>query len=148
VEAYKRAGGKLYTIGSTKKLRGLSDELAPADLFGRLAEPAVRQELLASLRRLEGEPLVTVEGARYVAANLARKQNQQYILHLVNYDKPVNGLKVKVNLDGIAETVHEASLRVYSPDAVPQTLKVTRASGSTLEFLLPALDVYSVVTFN
>ena len=148
VESYKRAGGKLYTIGSAKKLRAISDEFAPADLFGRLAEPPVRRELLESLRRLEGEPLVTVEGARYVAANLARKQNRkEYILHLVNYDKPVNDLKVKVNVDGMW-TIREASLRLYSPDSVPQTLKVTRAVGNTVEFVLPVLDVYSVVTFN
>jgi len=64
---------------------------------------------------------VTVEGARYVAANLVRKQNQKrFILHLVNYDRPVQNVDVKVNLDGIADGIDPASLRLYSPDSVPR----------------------------
>lgn len=149
VESYKRAGGKLYTIGSAKRLRDLSDAVAPADLFGRLAEPSVRQELRESLRRLEGEPLVTVEGAPYVAANLARKQGtKRLILHLVNYDQPVRNLKVKVNAEGVGETIDRASLRLYSPDSVPEAVNVTHANREAVEFVVPALDVYNVITFN
>ena len=149
IEAFKRAGGKIYTIGSAKKLRDLSDAAAPADLFGRLTEPAVRKGLLESVRRLEGEPLVTVEGARYVAANLVKKNGQnRFILHLVNYDKPVKNLRVKLNLDGIAQTINAKALRLYSPDAVAKTVNVTKATGKSVEFVVPVLDVYNAITLD
>jgi hypothetical protein len=149
VEAYKKAGGKLYTIGSAKRIRDLSDAVAPGDLFGTLGELSVRQELLESLRRLEGQPLVAVEGANYVAANLVRKQNQkQFILHLVNYDTPVKDLKVRVNLDGVANAINPGSLHLYSPDLVPTTVLVIKANGKMVEFQVPVLEVYDVITFN
>jgi hypothetical protein len=149
IEAYKKGGGKLYTIGSAKKIRDMSDAVAPADLFPKLGDPSARKELSESIRRLEGEPLVTVEGARYVAANLVRKQNQKrFILHLVNYDRPVQNLTVKINLDGIADAIDPGSLRLYSPDSVSKTVKVIKAGGRSVEFLVPALDVYNVITIN
>jgi len=149
LEAFKQKGGKLYTIGSAKKIRDISDLVSAADLFGTLGEPAARKELSESLRRLEGEPLVAVEGAGYVAANLVRKQNQKrFILHLVNYDRPVRDLRVKINLEGIADAIDPASLRLYSPDAVSKAVKVTKASGRSLEFQVTELDVYDVITIN
>ena len=149
LEAFKQGGGKLYTIGSAKKIRDISDLVSPADLFGKLGERAARKELSESLRRLEGEPLVTVEGARYVAANLVSKQNQKrFILHLVNYDRPVQNVNVKVNLDGIADGIDPASLRLYSPDSVPKTVKVMKAGDKSVEFQVPELDVYSIITIN
>jgi len=149
IEAYKKGGGKLYTIGSAKKIRDMSDAVAPADLFPKLGDPSVRKELSESIRRLEGEPLVTVEGARYVAANLVRKQDQKrFILHLVNYDRPVQNLTVKINLDGIADAIDPGSLRLYSPDSVSKTVKVIKAGGRSVEFQVPALDVYNVITIN
>ena len=149
LEAFKQGGGKLYTIGSAKKIRDISDLVSSADLFGKLGERAARKELSESLRRLEGEPLVTVEGARYVAANLVRKQNQKrFILHLVNYDRPVQNVDVKVNLDGIADGIDPASLRLYSPDSVPKTVKVMKAGDKSVEFQVPELDVYSIITIN
>jgi hypothetical protein len=149
IEAYKKAGGKLYTIGSAKKIRDMSDAVAPADLFAKLGDPSARKELSESIRRLEGEPLVTVEGARYVAANLVRKQSQKrFILHLVNYDRPVQNLTVKVNLDGIADAIDPGSLRLYSPDSVSKTIKVIKAAGRSVEFQVPELDVYDVVTID
>ncbi len=149
LEAFKQKGGKLYTIGSAKNIRDISDLVSAADLFGKLGEPAARKELSESLRRLEGEPLVTVEGAGYIAANLVRKQNQKrFILHLVNYDRPVRDLRVKINLEGIADAIDPASLRLYSPDAVSKAVKVTKASGKSLEFQVPELDVYDVITIN
>jgi hypothetical protein len=149
LQAFKQRGGKLYTIGSAKKVRDISDLVSAADLFGKLGEPAARKELSQSLRRLEGEPLVTVEGAGYVAANLVRRQDQKrFILHLVNYDRPAQNLKVKINLGGIADAIDPASLRLYSPDPVSKAVKVTKASGSTVEFQVPELDVYSIITIN
>jgi hypothetical protein len=149
VEGFQRAGGKLYTIGSARRLRAISEAIAPADLFGKLSEPTARQDLLQTLRRLEGEPLVRIEGARYVAANLVRKSGQtRFVLHLVNYDKPVKDLRVKLNLEGVAEAINAKSLRLYSPDAVPKAVNLTRASGKAVDFLLPALEVYDVVTLE
>ncbi len=149
IDAFKKGGGKLYVIGSAKKIRDMSDAVAPADLFARLAEPAVRKELSESIRRLEGEPLVTVEGARYVAANLVRKQNQKrFILHLVNYDRPVQNLTVRVNLNGIADAIDPGSVHLYSPDSVSKTVKVIKSNGSSVEFLVSELDVYDIITIE
>jgi hypothetical protein len=66
----------------------------------------------------------------------------------VNYDQPAKNVSVRVNLDGVAEAVNAKSLRVYSPDAVPKTASVTNATGKIIEFQLPELGVYSIVTFN
>ena len=149
LEAYKRAGGRIYTIGSAKKFRDLSDVTMPAALFARLAEPPVRKELAESLRKLEGAPLVTIEDARYVAANLVRKNGQnRFILHLVNYDKPLKNVRVKVDFEGVADSIDSRSLRLYSPDSVSRTVNVTNSTGRILEFQVPELDVYDIITFN
>jgi hypothetical protein len=149
LEAYKRAGGRIYTIGSAKKFRDLSDVTMPAALFARLAEPPVRKELAESLSKLEGAPLVTIEDARYVAANLVRRNGQnRFILHLVNYDKPLKNVRVKVDFEGVADSIDSRSLRLYSPDAVGRTVNVTNSTGRILEFQVPELDVYDSITFN
>ncbi len=149
IEAYKKGGGKLYTIGSAKRIRDISDAVAPADFLAKLGELSARKELSESIRRLEGEPVVTIEGASHVAANLVRKQNQKrFILHLVNYDRPVQNLTVKINLDGIADAIDPGSLRLYSPDAVPKTVKVIKAAGRSVELQVPELDVYDVITID
>jgi hypothetical protein len=149
LEAFKKGGGKLYTIGSAKKIRDLSDAVAPAELFANLGDPSARKELSESIRRLEGEPVVTVEGASFVAANLVRKQNQKrFVLHLVNYNRPVQNLSVKINLEGIADAIDPGSLRLLSPDAVSKAVKVIKASATRIEFQVPELDVYDVITIN
>ncbi|HSB17726.1 MAG TPA: hypothetical protein VLE22_24975 [Bryobacteraceae bacterium] len=149
IKTFKQAGGKIYAIGGAKKFRDMADVVSPADLFAKLSEPSARKTLAESLRRLEGEPLVMVEGAPYVAANLAKKNRQnRFFLHLVNYDRPLKDVRVKVNLDGIAESINAKGLRLYSPDAVPKTVNVTRATGKSVEFVVPALEVYDVITFD
>jgi hypothetical protein len=149
LETYKKAGGKIYAIGGAKKFRDMADVVSPAEIFGQLKDAAARKTVADNIRRLEGEPLVALEGARYVAANLVKKNHQnRYVLHLVNYDKPVKNLKVKLNLEGVAEAVNAKGLRLLSPDAVPKELKVTKASGKAVEFVVPALDVYDVITID
>ncbi len=149
IEKFKTAGGKIYTIGSAKKFRDMADAVSPADLFGALADASARKGLAETVRRLEGEPLVTVDGAPYVAANVTRKNgSNRFMLHLVNYDRPLKNLRVKVNLDGIAETIDAKGLRLYSPDGVPKTVDVARTAGNSVEFVVPELDVYNVIVFE
>ena len=149
VEAYKKAGGKIYTIGSAKKLRDMADIVSSADIFGQLDAPVGRKVLADNLRKLVGEPLVTLQGAPYVAANLVKKNSQnRYILHLVNYDKPLKNVRVKVNLEGVSEGINAKSLKLLSPDAVPKEVKITQATAKSVEFVVPVLDVYDVVTFE
>ncbi len=149
IESFKKGGGKIYTIGSAKKIRDMSDAVAPAGLLARLGEPSVRKELAEALCRLEGDPVVTVEGAPYVAANLVRKQNQKrFILHLVNYDRPAKNIRVRVNLDGIVDSIKPASLNLYSPDSVAKTVKEIKSAGKSVEFIVPELDVYDVITIE
>jgi hypothetical protein len=149
IEAFKKAGGKIYTIGSSEKLCDLSDITSPADIFGQLSEPAGRKIVADNIRKVEGDPLITLEGTKYVAANLVKKNGQnRYMLHLVNYDKPIKNVKVKLNLEGVAAAVDAKSLRLFSPDAVPKEIKITKAGSNSVEFVIPALDVYDIVAFN
>ena len=149
VEAYKKAGGKIYTIGSAKKLRDMADIVSSADIFEQLDAPVGRTVLADNLRKLVGEPLVTLQGAPYVAANLVKKNSQnRYVLHLVNYDKPLKNVRVKVNLEGVSEGINAKSLKLLSPDAVPKEVTITHATAKSVEFVVPVLDVYDVVTFE
>jgi len=98
---------------------------------------------------VEGEPLITLEETRYVAANLLKKNNEnRYILHLVNYDKPLKNVRVKLNLEGVADAIDAKSLHLFSPDAVPKEVKVTKARAQAVEFVVPALEVWDVIIFD
>jgi hypothetical protein len=149
IDGFKKSGGKIYTIRSSEKLCDLSDITSPADIFGQLGEPAGRKTVANNVRKVEGEPLITLEGTRYVAANLLKKNNEhRYILHLVNYDKPLKNVRVKLNLEGVADAIDAKSLHLFSPDAVRKEVKVTKASAKAVEFVVPALDVWDVIVFD
>jgi hypothetical protein len=55
---------------------------------------------------------------------------------------------VKVDFEGVADSIDSRSLRLYSPDAVSRTVNVTNSTGRILEFQVPELDVYAIITFN
>ncbi len=149
IKAYKKKGGKIYTIGSTAELRELADETSPADVFGHLNEDGARQELRARLANLEGSPLISISDAKYVAANLVHKNgSKRYVLHFVNYDKPLQNVRVKVNLDGYPVKFSKNKISLLSPDAVPLKVADIAVKGKTLEFALPQLTIYDVVVLN
>jgi hypothetical protein len=150
VQAYKKSGGKIYTIGSAPELRDLATSLSPAELFAGLGDSPAREELRARMASLEGEPLITLTGAPYVAANVVRKNGtDRFILHFVNYDKPLQDVRVRLNLEGMPVKINRKKVQCWSPDlTAPLQVSQIAVKGRTLEFTLPALDVYDVVTVN
>ena len=150
IQAYKKSGGKIYTIGSAPELRDLANSLSPADIFARLSDPTAREELGARMASLEGEPLITLYRAPFVAANVVRKNGtDRFILHFVNYDKPLQNVRVRLNLEGMPVRINRNKVRCWSPDlTAPLQVSQIVVRGRTLEFTLPALDVYDVVAVN
>ncbi|MEJ2637762.1 MAG: hypothetical protein P8184_21070 [Calditrichia bacterium] len=149
IKAYKEKGGKIYTIGSTPELQQLADDTSPADIFAGLKDDGARQELRTKLVNLEGNPLLSLSNARYVAANIVHKNgSDRYILHIVNYDKPLHNVRVRVNMEGYPVKIRKGKIALFSPDAVPLKLQEVSVKGNTVEFVLPQLDIYDVVVLN
>jgi hypothetical protein len=149
IRTYKQGGGKVYTIGSTPEVRGAADRYSHPEIFGRLGEENARTELARELQQLEGDPLVTLTDAPYVAANLVRKNGtNRFILHLVNYDKPLRNVRVRLDLTGFSKKIDRKKIHCLSPDLEASIPVQATAKGSLLEFTLPSLEVYNVVVIN
>jgi hypothetical protein len=149
IKTYKEKGGKIYTIGSMAELQELADDTSPADIFARLNEDAAREELRNKLMNLEGDPLISISGTEYVAANIVHKNgSDRYVLHFVNYDQPLENVRVKVNLEGYPIKISKKSLTLFSPDKMPEKIKEISVRGKTVEFVLPVLEIYDIVVLN
>ena len=149
LRAYKDKGGKIYTIGSSPELRQLADVQSPASMLEELQHQPGRAELLSRISQLSGGQVITIPGARYVAANVVRKtDNGRVILHFVNYHTPLQNVKVKVNLEGVVKGIDSGRIQLFSPDAGAREVEAASVRGTQLEFVLPKLDVYDVVTIN
>ena len=149
LKAYKNGGGKVYTIGSNPQLQELADIYSPANIFARLNEKSGRDELIKNLTTLSGDNLITLKGADYVVANVVQKRGtDQYILHFVNYDKPIKNLRVKVNLNGFIKEIDKNKIKLVSPDAGAAQPKILNISKDSAEFIIPDLNIYSVVVIN
>ena len=146
---YKQKGGKIYTIGSMNELQEIADDFTTADVFARLKENTVRNEILDKLKNLTDDPIISLSNTEYVAANITHKNGtERYILHFVNYDQPLENVMVKINLEGYPVEINRKKLKLYSPDSVPQKIEQISVKGKTLEFVIPALDIYDVVVLN
>jgi hypothetical protein len=148
LENYKKTGGKIYTIGSSPELQKIADIISPSAIFASFNTVDGRQELLKNISSLAGEPLISLKDSRYVAANVANKrETDKYILHFVNYDKPISNFQVKFNLSGFSDKV-SANIHLFSPDDVPKEVKNIVIHNNTISFTLPSLDIYDVVVIN
>ena len=149
LRAYKEKGGKIYTIGSSPELRQLADVQSPAAMLDELQHPSGREQLLSRISQLSGGQVITISGARYVAANVVRKTDSgRVILHFVNYHTPLQNVKVTVNLKGVVGRIDSSRIQLFSPDAGVSQVEAASVQGTQLEFVLPKLDVYDVVTIN
>ena len=149
LKTFKMRGGKIYTIGSDKPLREMADIVSPPSIFITLEQGQGKKEFLDNIKKVEGEPILSVSGVRYIAANTVRKAGtERIILHFVNYDKPVRNVQVSINLDGIVQAVDKNSIRLLSPDQEPTEVKNLSVKGNQVSFTIPDLDVYDVVTIN
>ncbi|MCD6117468.1 hypothetical protein J7K93_10670 [bacterium] len=149
IEDYKKNGGNIYTIGSSNELRSLADISSDSQIFGKLHKTSKREKLRRKLEKLGGKPLISIKGVNYVAANIVRKRGKdQYIVHFVNYNKPLKNVKVRINLNGLSKKLHKNGIRLLSPDVVPGELKSVSIKNNSLEFILPVLKIYDVVSIN
>jgi len=130
-------------------MRELADCYSHPDLFGRLGKEDARTELAKQLQQLEGDPLVTLTDAPYVATNLVRKNGtNRFILHLVNYDKPLQNVHVRLDLSGFAKKIDRKKIYCVSPDREGALPVQAAGKGSIVEFTLGTLEVYDVVVIN
>jgi len=149
LRAYKKNGGKLYTIGSRRELQAIADVQSPAAMLVDVQSEKGREELVSKIKALAGAEVITLSGAKYVAANVVKKINsERVVLHLVNYDKPARNIRVSLNLDGVVKQIGRGKIRLLSPDGGARDLTGISASGTRLEFIVSNLDVYDVVTIN
>ncbi len=83
IRTYRKNGGKIYTIGSSRELRELADVQSPASMLEEAENENGRRELLAKIGQLSGEQVITIPGTNYVAANVVRKtDSDRIIVHL------------------------------------------------------------------
>jgi len=149
IKEYKKNGGKIYTLGSTNELREIADIYSPSSLIQAMQRGSKRDVFKANMCKLSGEPLVTVENGKYVIANVVRKVGtEKIILHLVNYSEPLKNVYVKVNLNGFTKGIDKKSIVHLTPDSVPLKLEGLSVKGNVLEFTIPELEIYNVVTIN
>jgi hypothetical protein len=148
IREYREQGGKVYTIGSTPELQNLADVFSPTDIFVNIKDDPGKRNLLANIKNLIGEPLISLKDVQYVAANIVHKRDtDKYILHFVNYNKPIKNIQVKINLDGFTENLNE-NIRLFSPDNVLKEVKNVSVEQNALKFELPELKIYDVVVIN
>lgn len=149
LQAYKKNGGKIYTIGSTETLKELADVYSPSSLIQEIQDEAKRGEFLKNLSQLSGEPLITLKNAQNVIANIARKKGtDKFIVHFVNYSDIRENIEVKLNLEGFAKAIDKNSITLLSPDAVPQKMEKVSVKGARIEFTIPKLEIYDIVILN
>jgi hypothetical protein len=148
LEAYKKIGGKIYTIGSSPELQRIANIVSPAVIFASFNTMVGRQELLQNIESMSGKPLISINNSRYIAANVVLKRDtDKYILHFVNYDKPVKNIEVRFNLSDFSDKVSE-NIQLLSPDDVPKAVKNIVIHNNIVSFTLPDLDIYDVVVVN
>jgi hypothetical protein len=70
------------------------------------------------------------------------------IVYLVNYDKPLQNVKIKLNLEGYIPKIDKKKLKLYSPDPVSTEIRDVNIDGRQLELTIPHLEVYQVLTIN
>jgi len=149
LRAYKKHGGKIYTIGSNRELLELADVQSPASILETAQTQSSRQELLGKIEQLSGKQVITIPGSGYVAANVVKKiASDQVILHFVNYNTPLENVRVSVDLEGMIQQIDVKRIKMLSPDGASKAIVVSSVRGTRVDFVLPQLDVYDVVVIN
>lgn len=149
LRSYKTKGGKIYAIGSTRELQLLADAQSPASVLDQVQGEPGRRELLAKISELSGAQVITLPGINYVAANVVKKtDSDRVILHFVNYHTPLKNVRVSVNLDGVVKQIDGKRIQLFSPDGGAKQLSEVSVRGTSVDLVLPELEVYDVVALN
>jgi hypothetical protein len=149
IQKYKQAGGQVLTVGSSEELRKIASAVLPASLCNDIQKQPVREEFKRELLKISGEPLVAIQNAGYVIANLVRKQGSEKVFaHFVNYGPAAESVNVRLNLAGVVQRINPKNLRLLSPDNVAKELKDVSVNGAAVTFTIPKIEVYDVVAIN
>jgi hypothetical protein len=149
IERYRKAGGQVLTVGSSEQLRKIASATLPDSFCQDIQKQPVRDDFRRELLKLSGDPLVTVQNAGFVIANLVRKQGtRRVIAHFVNYGQAADNVTVRLNLAGVVKQVDPKSIRLLSPDNVPRQLQDVSVNEAKVTFTMPRIDVYDVVVVN
>ena len=152
IQRYQAAGGNVYAVTDGAELGALKAETSSAATLDSLASDAAAQkEVLGKIATLTGDGTsVTLEGADYVLANVtAGEGRNQLALHLLNYAaKPASNLRVNLTLGSDITRLQGHKPALASPDRGVLPLRKVSWKGRSLEFTLPALDTYAVVSLR
>jgi hypothetical protein len=147
--AYKKNGGKLYVMGSQKKLQDIASIYSPAYLCHETATEKVRMEFIENLDKILPNRIVKLGKSEYVMVNIVKKRGtNQVIIHFLNYLDMVGELKVSLNLDGVVDTINQERINFYSPDHVENKLNLIEVNGNNIGFTISDLKIYDIVVIN
>jgi hypothetical protein len=61
---------------------------------------------------------------------------------------PVKNLKIKLNLEGVVDSVMKDNIKFYSPDYAENKLNSIQVNGKDVEFNVSDLEIYDMVVIN
>ena len=147
--SYKESGGKLYVMGSEKKLQDISSLFSPDYLCHETTSEKVRMELIENLNKVLPNRIIKLGKSDYVITNVVKKRGtEKIIVHFLNYSEKVGELKVNLNLEGVVETINKEKINFYSPDHATNKLHSLEVNGKNIEFTLSDLEMYDIVVIN
>jgi gamma-glutamylcyclotransferase (GGCT)/AIG2-like uncharacterized protein YtfP len=109
---------------------------------GYVVAPSYAYEMTGRKDRVKGYVM------RVDKADELKSPGLVILAHLMNYDKPALNIRVGLNLDGVVKQIDKDKIRLLSPDGGARQPIEVSARGSWLQFVVPNLDVYDVVTIN
>ena len=74
--------------------------------------------------------------------------SDQIIVHFVNYLNPLTNIRIKLNLEGVVNSVDKDKIKFFSPDPVENQLSSVEVNGKNIEFTIPELEIYDMVVIN
>lgn len=149
VRAYKERGGKILVMGSCLDLQELGTIKSPARLCHETQQDEVRKEFLNHLNELLPKRIIQLDNAEHVLANVVQKTgSDQVIIHVVNYLNTVKNLRIRLNLEGIVDSVIKDKIKVYSPDHTNNKAHSIEVNGKKIEFIISDLKIYDIVVIN
>ena len=148
---FQRSGGKVYGLGGSLTSKDLSDAYSSVSVMVELGNnPAARSEVSERINELLGRRIVEVLGANSVLALVSRiTGTERTVIHLLNYqDVPQNNVSLKLDLSFLSQDPVSSPIRSHSPDSASALLENLKIQGKKLQFTLPRLHTYQVVTVN
>jgi hypothetical protein len=136
-------------MGSSADLQELGTINAPAYLCHNTKQDKVREEFLSQMNELLLRRIIQLDNAEYVLANVVKKTgSDQVIIHIVNYLNTVKNLQIRLNLEGVVDSVMKDKIKFYSPDHAENKLNSIAVNGKNIEFIISDLEIYDMIVIN